>query len=172
MMSLYSKIINSPVVELKTQTQIGVVDDLIIHKTKLEVYGVILKKTSFLNFNEIKVISGTDILEMNSQAVVVNNNDAIIPLSEAIRLKDAIDQKYYGIYQRIVSKKGKNIGLVYDYLVDSTTQNITKLYCRTLLNEKIIPVHSVIKMEGKKIIIKDELETKQIVDQAVETSPV
>jgi uncharacterized protein YrrD len=160
------------VVELKTQTQIGMVDDLIIHKTKLEVYGIVLKKTSFMNFGETQVISATDILEMNSQAVVVNNDDAIIPISEAVRLKEAIDQKYYGIHQRIVSKKGKNIGLVYDYLVDSTTQKITKFYCRTLLNEKIISTNSVIKIEGKKIIIKDELETKQIVDPAVETSPV
>lgn len=172
MMSLYSKIINSPVVELKTQTQIGVVDDLIIHKTKLEVYGIILKRTSFLNFKETEVISGTDILEMNSQAVVVNNYDAVIPLSESIRLKEAINQKYYGIYQRIVSKKGKNIGLVYDYLVDSSTQKITKFYCRTFLSEKIISSNSVIDMEGKKIIIKDEFETKKIIDPAVETSPV
>ena len=172
MMSLYSKIINSPVVELKTQTQIGVVDDLIIHKTKLEVYGIILKKASFLNFQETQVISSTDVLEMNSQAVVVNNDDAVIPISEAIRLKEAIDQKYCGVYQRIVSKKGKNIGLVYDYLVDSTTQKITKFYCRTLLNERIISANSVINMEGKKIIIKDDVETRKMIDPAIETSPV
>lgn len=172
MLSLYSKIVGSPIVELKTQTQIGIVDDLVIHKTKLEVYGVILRKGSFFDFNERQVVVSTDILEMNPGAVIVNNYESVVPISETIRLKEAIDDKYCGIYQRIVTKKGKNIGLVYDYLVDSTTQTITKFYCRTLLSEKIIPADKVIKMEGKKIYIKEDYETKRIIEPLVETSTV
>ena len=172
MMTLYSKIINSPVVELRTQTQVGVVDDLVIHKTKLEIYGIILKKSSFLDFNEPQVVMNTDILEMSSESVIVNNAESILPLSETIRLKEAIAQKYCGIYQRIVTKKEKNIGLVYDYLIDSTTQKITKFYCRTLASEKIISADHVIKMEGKKIYIKDEYESKRITEPVIETSPV
>jgi uncharacterized protein YrrD len=172
MLVQYSKIINSPVVELQTQTQIGVVDDLVIHKTKLEVYGIVLKKSSILSFGEPKAVTSTDIVEINPQATIVNNADSAVPLSEAVRLKEAIEQKYKGIYQRIVSKNGKNIGLVYDYLIDSTTQKISKFYCRTLLAEKIISARSVIKIEGKKITIKDEFEAEKITTPAVESSPV
>lgn len=172
MLSLYSKIINSPIVELRTQTQIGVVDDLVIHKTKLEVYGVILKKRSFFSFDEAQVIINTDILEIYSGCVVANNDDAIVPISEAIRLKEAINQKYCGIHQVIFSKKGKRIGLVYDYLVDRTTQKITKFYCRTFFGDKIISANSVISMEGKKIIIRDDYENVRIGSPVIESSLV
>lgn len=172
MLSLYSKVINCPVIELKTQTQIGVVDDLVLHKTKLEVHAVTLKKSSLFDFNEAQVVINTDIVEINSKAVIVNNPDSIVPLSEAIRIKEAIDDKYYGIYQKVVSTKGKTIGMVYDYLVDSSSQKIVKIYCRTLFNEKIIPSSSVIKMEGKKIFIKDDYELERITSPAVGPSVV
>lgn len=176
MLSLYSKIINAPIVELRTQTQVGIVNDLIIHKTKLEVYGIVLKRESLLSFiqnYEERVIMNTDILELNSGAVIISNADSVVPIGEAIRLKEAIDQKYSGIYQKVISKKGKSIGLVYDYLVDSTTQRITKFYCRTLFTERIISDRSIIKIEGKRIFIKDDdLETQKITTPAIESSLV
>jgi uncharacterized protein YrrD len=172
MLVQYSKIIDSPVVELDTQTKVGVVHEIVINNTKFSVAGIVLKKDSFLSFGEPNVVVSTDMVEMNSSALIVKNEEAVTPLSEAIRLKELIDHKYIGIYQRVVSKKGRNVGLVHDYLIDSATFRITKLYCRTLLSERIIPIHSVIKMEGKKIIIKDDFEKIKVGSPITESSLV
>ncbi len=172
MLVQYSKIIDLPIVDLRAESKVGEVSEFIIQKTTLGVAGIVLKKQSLLSFSETKVITANDILELTKEAIIINEEDSIVPINEAIRLKDLFNHKFYGIYQRVLTRKGKNVGIVYDFIVDSTTLKITKLYCKTFFSDKIIPASSVIKIEGKKIYIKDDFDNTKLTTPAVENSLV
>jgi uncharacterized protein YrrD len=166
----YTKIVGSPIVEIRTQLKVGVVGDLAMQKSDLSLSGIILRN-NFLDFSK-RVISASDIVDISNQAVIINDEDSIVPLPEAVRIKEALEKNLHGILQRVVTKKGKNIGIVTDYLVESTTLSITKFYCKTLLTEKIIPKNSVTDIVGKKIIIKDDFETVRVGSPVIESSLV
>lgn len=152
----YSQIIHSPVLELKGQTRLGVASDLVIQKSDLSIKAVIVKY-GLLNVNT-RVATNTDIIELNSGSVIVRDDGSVVSLSEAERVREAISDKMYGIGQRVNTKSGKYIGRVYDYTLDNTTLSLHKLYVKSLLDERIISVSSIIKFEGKNIKVKDDFE--------------
>ncbi len=154
----YSKIANAKVLALRTQTVLGEVADLVIKKNDLSLYGLILKKPSLGVFAKPKAIASLDIIEIGNGLVLVNDSESIIELVEAIRIKKALEEGFCGIEQKVVSKSGKRLGKVYDYLVESPDYRIIKFYVKGTLTERIIPSSAVIKMEGKKIIVQDDFE--------------
>ena len=152
----YSQIIHSPVVEMKSQSNLGVASDLVIQKSDLTVKAVVVK-CGFFNLLT-RVAAASDIVELNSGSVILNDDDSIITLSEATRIREAIHEKMHGIGQSVRTKSGKSLGQVYDYIIDNATCAIQKLYVKSLLTDRIIPVSAIINFEGKRITVKDDFE--------------
>jgi uncharacterized protein YrrD len=153
----YSKIIGSNIIELKTQTLVGSASDIVFQKSNLSIEAILLKGGLFNG--KTKAISAKDILEITSKsvAVLVNDADSVIELSEMIRVKEAYQRGFHGVGQKVVTKSGKEIGRVYDFLVTSEDLVVQKIYVKSLINERIISTENVISFENsKKIIIKDD----------------
>ena len=167
----YSKIVGAKIVELRGQTLLGEVCDLVISKTSMTLMGVTLRNTTFFP-SPVRVISATDIEEFTPIEVtmIVNHDEVIEELNETIRLKNAYDQGFTGIGQTVVTKSGKHIGKVYDYLITNDDFRIQKFYTKSLLSDRIIPIKSVIGFEKKKLIIKDDFATLKMVMPIAETS--
>jgi sporulation protein YlmC with PRC-barrel domain len=171
MVTPYSKLIGTPVFELKTQRNLGTVIDVIINKNNFSVYGLLLKG-SILPFGKTTVIAYSDILELTGSAIIVENEDAISDLKETVRLNEAYKSGYSGIGQRIVTKTGKKIGKVFDYLISSNDLTITRLYVKNLLNERIIPSSAIINIEGRKITINDSYELVDVRSTVIEAKMI
>lgn len=152
----YSKIIHAPVFELRHQQKLGVIEDIIIKKSDLSVYGLLIKTLDFIP--KTKVVSASDIAELASGAVVINEEKSLIDIKETIRLNDAVKQGCTGLKQKVVTGSGKRIGRVFDYLVSSSDLTITKFYIHSLLSEKIIASNAITKFDGKIITITDDFE--------------
>lgn len=170
MLVLYSKIIGLPIIETRNQTKVGEVFELILQKTDIEVSGIVLKNTGL--FSKQMVISSTDLIEISADAVLVSSEDAITTLEEAMRLKEQISKGYTGVGQKIYTKSGKYIGKVFDFLVDSSSFSIKKLYTKSFFIEKIIPTDNVISFNRKVIIIKDDFEPIKLSSPAVQTNTI
>lgn len=169
----YSKIINSNIVELKTQTLVGSVSDLVLQKNNFSVEGIVLKGGFF--GGKTKAVSPKDILEITSKpvAILVNNTDSVVELDEMIRVKEAFQRGFHGVGQKVVTKSGKEIGKIYDFLVASDDLSVKKIYVKSLINERIISTDNVISFENsKKIIIKDDYETATLPNAIASTSIV
>lgn len=152
----YSQIIHSPVVELKSQTNLGIASDLVIQKSDLTIKAVIIR-CGFFNLLT-RVASASDIVELNSGSVILNDENSITTLSEATRIREAIKEKMHGLGQSVRTKSGKALGQVYDYTIDNATCAIQKLFVKSLLTDRIIPVSAILNFEGKKITVKDDFE--------------
>lgn len=152
----YSQVIHSPVVEMKSQSNLGIASDLVIQKSDLTIKAVVVK-CGFFNLLT-RVAAASDIVELNSGSVILNDDNSITTLSEATRIREAIHEKMHGIGQSVRTKSGKALGQVYDYVIDNATGAIQKLYVRSFLSDRIIPISAIVKFEGKKITIKDDFE--------------
>lgn len=167
----YSKIVGSPIIDLKTQSKLGEVSEIVIKKSDISLHGLILRGSSILS-RKTNVVAASDIVEIIKGAVVVSDIDSVVDFDEAIRLKEAFLKGFHGIGQKVVTKNGKTIGKVFDYLVQSDTNLIVKFYVKNLLSEKIIGRNSVISFEKNKIVIKDDFEEIRIAAAVVESSLV
>jgi len=170
MLVLYSKIIGVTVSELKTQSVISSVADIVISPKELTVSGIILKNDSIFKKN-LSVINVSDLCEVTAQAILVCDIDAVIDANESVRIKEQIEKGCVGIGQKVVTKSGKNVGKVFDILIQSDTFSIMKFYVKNVFSEKIFSRDSVISYSGKKIVIKDDFETVKV-SAVAETCPV
>jgi len=152
----YSQVVHSPVLELKGQTRLGFAFDLVIQKSDLSIKAVMVKNGSF--GLATRIATNTDIIELNSGSVILRDDDSLVSINEAERVREAIKDKMHGIGQKVRTKSGKSIGKVYDYTIDNATCAIQKFYVKSLLDERIISVSSVTKFEGKNITVKDDFE--------------
>jgi len=166
----YSKIVTLNIAELRSQSKIGCVLDVVINNDNLSLSGLILKKQNIWQ-NKIFVIPINDIIEIENKGIIVSNVDSIVPIGEVVRIKKQFDEGYVGIDQKVITKSGKYIGKVYDYIVDSKSLIITKLYTKHLLNERIIPAKNVVSYDKKLIIINDDINYVDV-SVATETSVV
>lgn len=171
MLTSYSKIVNSTVYELKTQTKLGEVLDLTIQKSDFSISGIIMKRLPF-SLGKNKVVSVSDVLEVNRGAVVVNDVNAAIDIDEAVRIKEAYYNGLSGIGQKVVTKSGKKVGNVYDYVIDAQSFKILKLYIKNLFSERIISSNSIIAVEKNKIVIKDDFEAAKLTSPAIKASVI
>ncbi len=155
MMALYSKLIGTPVAELKNQSKVGEIADFIVNNEDITIAGAIVKKENWL-FSKNKVASSTDIVSLLKKGMIVNDENAITELSEISKLDTLYKKKNYGIAQKVVTKSGQYVGHVFDYLIDTSTLSIRKFYIKRLFKELLIPANSIVSFEGKTITIKED----------------
>ena len=160
----YSQVIHSPVVEMKSQTNLGVASDLVIQKSDLTVKAVIIR-CGFLK-SLTRVAAASDIVEINSGSVILNDDNSLTTVSEALRIKEAVQAKMHGVGQYVRTKSGKTLGRVHDYTIDNATTTIQKLYVKSFFSDRIIPVSAIISFEGQIITVKDDFELISNTDPA------
>ena len=165
----YSQIIHSPVIELKDQTRLGFASDLVIQKSDLSVKGVIVRTGLFGVVK--KAAAESDIVELNRAAVILNDDNSLVNISELERIKESLREKLCGINQSVRTKSGKMIGRVYDYAIDNSTNAIQKFYVKSLFSDRIIPVSAVTEIKGKHIIIRDDFEIATALEPAKALKP-
>lgn len=163
MIVTYKKLLKAPIMELKTQTKLGIVDDFVFNKTNFNLSAVLLKPSGFSLKQKYLVVSASDIVELNNQTVIAKDEECLVDIESTIRIKEAVKEGYFGLNQKVVTKSGKKIGVAEDFYINSDTLSIVKIYVKTLLSERLISVDNVLEIKGKKIIIKDDYATGQAV---------
>lgn len=157
----YTSIIGAVVAELRGQTKVGRVREVVIDNEKISLAAVALDMP-FWSFSKQQFISSIDIVHLRKNAVIINNDDAILDVNESINLKKLVEKKSFGIGQKVRTESGTYIGQVYDYLIETESMGITKFYVRKLLAERIIATKKIISMEGKTIKIADDFVSNKI----------
>ncbi len=168
MITRYSQILNSPVVTLDEQQNLGIVSDIVLNKTDLTIKAFLIKTMPIIPL--YKVISFSDVVEIASNAILVQNDKAISDMKDSIRVKEAIKSRTHGVRQRVYTKSKKFIGIVYDYTIHAETGKIMKFYLKTIFSERIIGTETVNEFVGKRIIIEDDFETISNKNTELETA--
>lgn len=153
----FSQIFHHSIYDLENQNRLAFVLDAVIQKTDLSVKALIVRTNVFIP--QKKIITFNDIVEISPKAIIVRNEDAISDYKDNIRVVESIREKLHGVNQKVVTKSGNIIGRVFDYLVDSESGKITKIYVKSLFHDRIIPRQKIRSIEKRKIVIDDDFET-------------
>ncbi|TSC92836.1 MAG: Uncharacterized protein Athens101428_793, partial [Candidatus Berkelbacteria bacterium Athens1014_28] len=147
----FSKIIKLPIYELKTQQKVGRFFDFFVSDDDGTIEAAIAKPAGF--FSKLKFVSKKEIVEISKVAIIVQNEDSLVDSSELVRLHKKEKSRPKIIGARVVTKNNDYLGRVYDYVLDSLTLTIVRLYAAKLWDQRIIPASSIVKIEKNKIIV-------------------
>lgn len=166
----YTKLVGLDVFDLKNQTRVGKIKEIIIQKKDFKISGIVLEK-SLLDRN-VKVVSSTDIVEITPQGVIVRDSNSVSSLKENVRLKEAIDDGLHGIGQKVVTKSGNSLGKVVDLFISTETLMISKIFVKNIFTERVIASTAIEEIKKRKIIVKDSFETVKATMPEISTSLV
>ncbi len=152
----YSQIISNDVLSINEQKSVGKVSDIVLQKTDLKIKAALLQQNFF--FLPQKLVSFNDIVDFDSNALVIRTEDSVTLLKDMIAAQKAIKADLCGVNQKVITKSGSFVGKVYDYTIESTSGMIYSLYIRKLFSEKIIPRSIILELNGNTFIIEDDYE--------------
>jgi len=152
----YSKLIGSPVFSLENQSRVAELNGFFIDEDSGKIEVFIAKNTGF--FGKMKFISEKEIVELTKDALIIQEIDSLVDPTEMVRYNKKLKKRAKIIGEKVVTKNGDFIGTVSDFVIESSSMAITRLYVKKLFDQRIIHASTIIKIEQKKITIKDKFE--------------
>jgi uncharacterized protein YrrD len=107
------------------------------------------------------VLQISDVREISNIGMIVDSPDDFVSNGDVVKLDKILGFNFRVIGMRVETKKGKKLGKVIDYIVDSGTFNIVQIVVKRPVfsgindNELVISRGDIIEMDDYKIIVKD-----------------
>jgi len=152
----FSKIRGLVIFEVENQSRVAELIDFFIDEDEGTVEAAIAR--SFGVIRHLKFISGKEIVELSKSALIIQNEESLVPPAEMVRLHKKYRKRAKIIGEKVFTKKGQYLGIVNDYVIESSTLSIVRIYLKKLFDQRIIHSSAIVKIEEKKIIVKDNFE--------------
>lgn len=125
MLQLSAKLINRPVLSLRTGSPVAQVNGVIINPNNLKIEGLYCHD----RFDKRELILvHQDIREFLPNGYVVNDHDVLVEAEDLVRLKEVIDTDYQLIGKKVVTEGKQTIGKVNDFATEIETMMVQKIY--------------------------------------------
>lgn len=152
-------LIGSSIMSLQTGTPLAIVDSAIIDPRKLKVVAFRVQGTR-LSHQE-SVLHPEDIREVSDIGLIVDGDEALMPLDGLVRLKEVVDFDFSLDGLRVENESGRLLGKIQGYAVDPDSFLIHQLYTKPSLLRSIITtgltIHrsQIVSINNERMIIKD-----------------
>jgi uncharacterized protein YrrD len=162
MLQLSSRLINRPILSLRTGTEVGTATYPIINPNNLKIEGFYCQDR-FQKKQEL-VLLYQDVRDVLSQGIVVNDHEVLTDPSELVRLQDIMKLQFEIIGKPVVTVSKDKIGKVSDFATEVETMYIQKLYVNQSLIKSIkggslsIDRSQIVEITSKRIVIQDILK--------------
>lgn len=164
MLTLGQSLIGKSVLSLRGGSPIGQVNSVVIDPNNLKIEGwFATDKFS----KERGIILAQDIRDMIPQGFVVNDNDAITPVEDLVRLKSVLSLNFTLVDKPVITESGIKLGKVTDYSFDGESMFIQKLYVGQSVLKSFsgailnIDRTQIIEVTDKKIVVNDATVTNR-----------
>ncbi|MDR1032984.1 MAG: hypothetical protein LBL84_03160 [Candidatus Nomurabacteria bacterium] len=161
MLLLGSKLIGTNVLSLQTGHPIGATTRPVIDPGSLKILayfvdGPLIKQQpeNILRIDEVR--------EFGSMGMIVDSIEDLVAKDDVVKIKQILSLNFGLIGHRVVTKKGKKVGKVTDYSLDSNSFIIQQLIVhRPLMNSFNVPevtIHrsQIIEIDDYKVVIDDD----------------
>lgn len=158
MIRFLADIRNAEILLFQEHARLGKALDTIISVEDGSVLG-------FLVFDPIQkqkgIIPMSEVRKYTGGVIVVNGYDSITNPADVIRLKDAIEVGAKITGEQVVTESGQKVGKVASAAIDTKGWRLARLYVeppfglKFLARELLIPAKQIVKIEKKKIIVRD-----------------
>jgi len=151
-----SKIKRLAIFEVENQSRVAELIGFFINEEEGTVEAAIAR--SFGVIRRLKFISAKEIVELSKSALIIQSEESLVSPQEMVRLHKKYKRRAKIVGEKVFTKKGQYLGAVYDYVIENSTLSIIRIYLRKLFDQRIIHSSAIIKIEEKKIIVKDNFE--------------
>ncbi len=151
-----SNLVGLPVFELENQIQIAELVDFFVDDDEIKIEAAIVKTGGLIHHQ--KFISAKEISDLSKAALIVQSEDSLADPQEMVRLSKKIKKRAKIVGEKVYTKKGEFLGTVFDYVIESPTLAISRIYLKKFLDQRIIHASAIVKIEQNKIIVKDNFE--------------
>lgn len=125
MLQLSNRLLNQPVLSLRTGSVVATVTTPIINPNNLKIEGF------YVQDNRDKrqlILLYQDIRELIDRGYVVDDHDVLVEADELVRLKKVLDIDFQLIGKQVVTTDKEKVGKVSDYAVEVNSMMIQKIY--------------------------------------------
>lgn len=156
MLTLYSKLVGLPIIELENQSKLASVLDVVVDPKNGRILGLIAKVGSLLPRDQL--VAARDINQVLPTAILVADAERLTAMDEVVRVNELYKKRFTLFGKKVVTENGKALGRVNDYLLDDEALALVKIYVRHLLSDRIIPYSAIVKIDDKTVVVKDDFE--------------
>lgn len=173
MLKLGNSLNNIKVMSLRSGGQVGTATAMIINPKNLRVEGWYVKDS--VN-GEMLVLVRSEIRELSTRGIVVNDHEVLTSPDELVRLKFVIEINFKLLGKQVVSQSGRKYGKVSDFAVETESMIIKKIYATQSIIRSFsggntsIDRTQIIEITKNRIIIEDPLEKSR--DRVTAAAPV
>lgn len=165
----FKEIIGTPIVADDVGRPIALVQDLLIDTDRGKIAALIVRRQGS------HVIVPMDIRYWG-KIIRVSGAEVIISANEVVRVNEVLEKNISVMGNKVETENGKFLGKVVDYLVDTESLDLLKIFVsRTLIGiisveRRVLSSKEIIEITKDKIIVKDDLvevKNKEMEAQAV-----
>ncbi|MDX9970438.1 MAG: PRC-barrel domain-containing protein [Candidatus Gracilibacteria bacterium] len=153
---LYKQSIGSPIIADDIKAPVAILRDFVVDCEKGKIVALVVNKRRNLIVTE-QDISGYEFFPR------IKGDDCIIEGVDVVRVYEIQKKGLFLIGNRVVTEKGKYLGVCEDFSFDDTEFRIKKIFVsRRILHffsveDRIIPLEDIVEVKKSKIIVKDDL---------------
>ena len=169
MLQLSSAINNRPILSLRSGASIAKTQHIIINPDNLKILGFEVSNYTVAGDHVLPV---SEVREIISKGLVVNDHESITPENDMVRIKDIINQKFEVLGKKVVAENGVKIGKVVDFCFDPASFFIVQLFVSPSLlkginaSQRIIKRDDIVELTDKTIVIKNDTERRKAPEPA------
>jgi uncharacterized protein YrrD len=150
------KLIGLPVAALDVASKIAEIQKILVDPNSGNVLGFLVSAGGL--FSPKKIVSAVDIREWDPNGLITDSVENLVGPAEIVRVKEVLDQKIDLFGMKAKTKKGKNLGNIEDFLIDTATTTVMKYYVKDLvLKSRVFPSDKVVKIEKNTIVFDDDI---------------
>ncbi|MDR0591116.1 MAG: hypothetical protein LBG75_00935 [Candidatus Nomurabacteria bacterium] len=168
MLLLGSKLIGTNVLSLQTGRPIGVVERPIINPSNLKVIAYFVDGPLIKQQPE-NILRMDEVREFGSMGMIVDSIDDLVSEEDVIKIRDILKLGFALVKYKVVTKKGKKVGRVIDYSVDSSSFMIQQLIVQrpimSSLGASELTIHrsQIVEIDDYKVVIDDDKDKVNVV---------
>lgn len=158
MLKLSEALLEVPVMSLRTSGRVATAHSPIINPNDLKIEGWYCTD-SFSK--EDLILLNQDIRDFVPQGVAINDHADLANPEELVRLKEILDLDFSLLGKQVVSTRGRKIGRVKDYALNTDTMKIQKIYVSRPIYKSLTDGHlsidrtQITEVTNRKIIVKE-----------------
>lgn len=158
MLRLSATITNLPVLSLRTGGKVADASEPIINPNNLKIEGWFC--TDVFNRSTLILLS-QDIRDFVPQGIAINDHSDLADPEDLVRLEEVLKLEFKLIGKSVVTNRGRKMGKVADYALDTTDMKIHKLYVSRPMYKSLtdgqlsIDRSQIIEITNYKVVVRD-----------------
>lgn len=156
------ELVGLPIVSIAEGMELGEARELIVNPAGGEVAAIVVTNGKW--YSPPRVVPFSLVQGVGQDAIMVENNSAVVPLANMPELEKKLDLDISIRGVRVITRGGRQVGVVKDYFVDPTTGKITGFELSDVSGKNIIPLPAVVTIGKTLLVVTEEVEQLLVAD--------